>query len=31
MYSITKCHNIGIKAVNNYKNKILLLQGVEQI
>ena len=26
MYSMTQCDNSGIKAVYNYKNKILLIQ-----
>ena len=31
MYSMTKCDNFGIKAVYNYKNRILLLQGAEKM
>ena len=30
MYSMTKCDNIGIKAVYTYKNRIVLLQGAEK-
>ena len=31
MYSMKKCDNIDIKAVYNYKNGILLLQGAEKM
>ena len=31
MYSMTKCDNLGIKAVYNYKNRILLLQGPKNV
>ena len=31
MYSMTKCDNIDIKAVYNYKNGILLLQGADYL
>ena len=31
MYSMTKCVNIGMKAVHNYKNRILLLQRAEKL
>ena len=30
MYSMIKCDNIGITAIYNYKNIILLLQGAEK-
>ena len=31
MYSMTKCDSFGIKAVYNYKNRILLLQRAEKM
>ena len=31
MWRMKKCDDIAIKAVYNYKNRILLLQGVEKM